>query len=238
MNRRMFINLILIPVFLIGCSNAKTIKFSDTGFGEIKKDQTGNYILGQSDVVKVTIYEKWPYSPDNSSEEMTVREDGTILVPPIGKVTVENLTVRETEEKMMKMLEAFLKKPFCQVEVKAFNSRKVCILGDMRSAVTVGIKNNERVLDILTRDGGRVDRTYLGPLKLVRKVKGTVNVYDIDLKRILQEGKLDENVLVQDGDIIFVPKHPVDELQRFLNMLTFWVPTYFVGRTLVNDVTQ
>jgi protein involved in polysaccharide export with SLBB domain len=102
-------------------------------------------------------------------------------------------------------------------------------------AQTLGIRNNDRVLDVLTRANGRTDRTYLGPVKLVRKVKDDVNIYDIDLKRIIAEGHLEENVLVTDGDIIFVPKHPIDEMQRFLNMLTFWVPTYFVTRTLATD---
>jgi len=235
MNRPIFI---LTVVFLfLGC-NSKAIKFSDAAFGDIKNDQSKYYILGEGDVIKVTIFEKWPYSPDNYTDEMVIREDGSIIVPPLGKVIVENLTVDEGEQRLTGLLKAFLKNPYSEITVKEFKSHKICILGDLRAAKTLGIKNNERVLDILTRADGRVDRTYLGPIKLVRKVKGQVNVYDIDLKRILQDGKLDENVVVLDGDILFVPKHPVDELQRFLNMLTFWVPTYFVGRTLVNDISQ
>jgi polysaccharide biosynthesis/export protein len=230
-----FIIIILAACLNSGC-NGKSIKYTDPGYDQIKKDKTKFYIMGAGDVIKVTIFEKWPYSPDNATTEATIREDGTILVPPIGKVIIENMSVNDAEARLTGLLAEFLTKPFCEIEVKEFNSRKVCILGDVRGAKTLDIKSNDRILDILTRVDGRQDRTYLGPLKLVRKVNGQVNIYDVDMKRIVQDGHLDENVLVADGDIIFVPKHPIDEATRFLNFLTFWVPTYFVTRTLQKDL--
>jgi protein involved in polysaccharide export with SLBB domain len=238
MRNPLFFIFITLVLLMQGCA-WKTVKHSDPIFDNLRGGNAKYYLLGAGDVIKITLYEKWPYSSENYSEEMTVREDGSILLPPIGKVVIENTTVNAAEEKIVKLLDVFLKKPFCQITVKEYNSRKVCILGDLRQARTLGIQRNDRVLDILTRAEGRSDRTYLGPIRLIRKVKGETNVYDIDLKRIIKEGVLDENVLVADGDIIFVPKHPIDEAQRlqsFLNMLTFWVPTYFVTRTLVNDI--
>ena len=103
-------------------------------------------------------------------------------------------------------------------------------------AETMGLKQGDRILTVLLRARGRIDKTYLGPLKLIRRVDGKVRIFDISMKRIIKEGQLEDNVLVEDGDIIFVPQHPMREVERFLSLLTAWVPTYFVAMTLKGQI--
>jgi polysaccharide biosynthesis/export protein len=232
--------LIALCVLLMCACTPKGIRYNDSRFQDITfvADTSKTYIIGKDDVLNVTVFEKWPDPSDFGTKKETVKDDGTIFVPPIGKITVEGWSIREVEQKIVDGLKTYVKKPVCEVEVVEFNSQKVCVLGNLNRSQVIGIKPGDRLVSIITRAGGNADQSYLGPVKLVRRGRDGVRVYDVDMKRIIIEGHLEENVQLFDGDILFAQERPFTEAKRFLDMLTFWVPAYFVTRTLAGDISS
>jgi polysaccharide biosynthesis/export protein len=55
--------------------------------------------------------------------------------------------------------------------------------------------------------GGGTQFADIRRVKLTRKMKdGTSKTYIIDVKAVLEDGKMDKDMQLQDGDYIFVPR--------------------------------
>lgn len=229
--------IIIMAVILAGGCAPKGIRYDQAEFGKLKQPVDKQYIIGREDVLKVTVYEKWPYMRENFVTSPMVREDGTIVLPPVGEVNVDLLTVAKAESLVTDKLGQFIRQPYCEISVEKQNSSKVYIFGDVWTAKIVGVRPGQTVLDVLTEAGGRqIERTYLGTIKLVRRSADGVKVYDIEMNRVVHKGALDENVAVVDGDILYVPDRPLRDVQRVLDLVFFWVPSYFLARGVQNDV--
>jgi protein involved in polysaccharide export with SLBB domain len=227
----------LAAVLLSGGCAPKGIRYNQAEFNRLKEPVDKQYIIGKEDVLKVTVYEKWPYMRENFVSTPVVREDGTIVLPPVGEVNVDLITVAKAESLITEKLGQFIRQPYCEITVEKQNSSKVYIFGDVWTAKIVGVRPGETVLDVLVEAGGRqIEKSYLGTIKLVRRQPDGVKVYDIEMNRVVHKGALDENVAVLDGDILYVPDRPLRDVQRVLDLVFFWVPSYFLARGVQNDV--
>jgi polysaccharide export outer membrane protein len=182
-------------------------------FGQIapRPEQT----LGIGDLVKISVYQ----NPDLSTEAR-VSEVGQINFPLIGVVSVGGLTVALAEKRIEKMLRdgGFVLKPQVTIQTVAIRSSQISILGQVAKPgrfpiEIVGSKVSEMIAaaggvlpggaDVVTLVGNRNAK----PVKL-----------DIDLPQILQSGRADLDVVVENGDIIYVDRAPTfymyGEVQR------------------------
>ena len=172
--------------------------------------------LGVGDILKITVYQ----NPDLTVDGARVSELGQINFPLIGNVTIGGLTVTAAEQKIAKMLRdgGFVLRPQVNIQVGLIRSNVISILGQVGKPgrypiETVGTKVSEMIAaaggvlpggaDVVTLVGTRNGR----PIKL-----------DIDLPAILQSGKSELDVPVDNGDIIYVGRAPTayiyGEVQR------------------------
>ena len=173
-------------------------------------------LLGVGDLVKITVYQ----NPDLTVDNGRISESGQINFPLIGSVGLGGLTVSAGEQKIAKMLRdgGFVLRPQVTIQIATIRSSVVSVLGMVtrpgRYPIdVVGTKVSEMIAqsggvavgggDIVTLAGTRNGK----PIKL-----------DIDLPAILQAGKNELDLPVENGDILFVDRAPVaymyGEVQR------------------------
>ena len=138
-----------------------------------------------------------------------VRPDSLVDLPTLGLVNITGLTVPEAQDSLSAMYEVFYNDPFVQVEVT--NNRVIVFPGSGGAAKTVALTNNDTsVIEVLAMTGGISSRGKAQKIKLIRKEKGDVKVYLLDLSTI--EGVQYVNSVVQANDIIYV--EPTAELAK------------------------
>lgn len=173
-------------------------------------------ILGVGDTLRITVYQ----NPDLTIDGARISEAGQINFPLIGSVAISGLTVAAAEAKIAKMLRdgGFVLRPQVTISVGQIRSSVISILGQVAKPgrypiEVVGTKASEMIAiaggvlptgsDIVTLSGTRNGR----PIKL-----------DIDLPSILQAGKTELDVQVDNGDILYVDRAPTafiyGEVQR------------------------
>ena len=82
---------------------------------------------------------------------------------------------------------------------------------DLRGEVTVS--------DAIAIAGGFNPGAKSSELLLFRRISREVaEVKRINLKRTIQEGKLEEDIVLQPGDSIYVPKSRVGKIERFMQV--------------------
>ena len=177
--------------------------------GQTPAGGTQEYRVGAKDVLKVTV---WGH--DDLTRQVVVSADGTFTFPLIGDVRVAGLTPGAIEELLRDRLgKDYLVNPQVSVSVQEYRSQRVFVLGEVEKPGTYALTGQTTLLDVLSQAGGpgksagrqvvvvRVPQTE-GPV-----TPGAVGSVTLraDLKRLL-DGVIAENISLQNGDTIFLPK--------------------------------
>ncbi len=110
--------------------------------------QDGDYLLGSSDKVRVTVYGE----PDLSGE-FFVTGSGVVSLPLIGEVKATGLSVRQFQEEVQRSLsDGYLKDPRVSAEVLTF--RPFYILGEVSKPGTYPYTSGLTVLNAVATAGG------------------------------------------------------------------------------------
>jgi polysaccharide export outer membrane protein len=172
-------------------------------------------VLGVGDVVKITVYQ----NPD-LTVDARVSELGQINFPLIGVVTVGGLSVSQAQALIEKRLRdgGFVLKPQVTIQTTQIRSSQVSILGQVAKPGRFPIEIvGSKVSEMIAAAGGVVPGGA-DIVTLVGNRDGKPIKLDIDLPLILQQGRADLDISVENGDIIYVDRAPTfymyGEVQR------------------------
>jgi polysaccharide export outer membrane protein len=165
------------------------------------------YTIGPGDVLKITV---WGH--DDLSKDYPVAQDGRVPFPLIGSVQAVGLSTTDLAKRIRDLLEKdYLVNPQVIVGVKDYLSKKVNVMGEAEKPGLFYLTGPTTLLELLSKAGG-LSKTAGKDLVLVRTegpdgkshTAGSV-ILRLDVRKI-QAGDVKENVLLQNGDMMFVPK--------------------------------
>jgi polysaccharide export outer membrane protein len=165
--------------------------------------------LGPNDYVSFRVVE----DRDNESQHLRVNDNGELEVPYIGLVPASGRTCRELAYSVKGLLEReyyYHATVILAVDRVSEKSRgKVYVYGNVKGQGPQEIPADETytVSKAIIRAGGFGDFADKKKIKLSRKNGQTVIV---NLKRVIEEGHTDEDVVVQPDDQIYVPQRLVN----------------------------
>ena len=166
------------------------------------------YTIGPGDILKITV---WGH--DDLSKDYPVTLDGRVPFPLIGSLPAAGLTTSELARRLRDLLEKdYLVNPQVIVSVKDYLSTKVQVLGEAEKPGLFYLTGPTTLLELLAKAGG-LGKTAGKDLVLVRTeappagAPGTAStvLLRLDIRKI-QAGDVKENILLQNGDMMFVPK--------------------------------
>src|SRR2546423_7839640 len=170
---------------------------------------TTRYTLGARDRVKITVFDE-----PELTNSYSIDADGFISFPLIGRVGASGLSVGELQDRLRSMLAAgYIRNPEVRVEVDQFQSRSVIVSGEVRSPGKIAMTGAMTLLEALALAGSPTASASNEVLVAHPKKPGDTELPDganADMKRVnlkdLQLGKAGQDIALQDGDIINVPK--------------------------------
>lgn len=164
-----------------------------------------DYKIGVDDQVAINVWG----NPD-LSVNLPVRPDGKISMPLVGDVQVGGLTAEEVASGIQTRLATYLRDPHVTVMLVGLRSHefisRVRVTGAVQQQVSIPFRQGMTVLDAVLEAGGTTEFASLGKTKLHRKVGSDVQVFEVPLDRIMNEGDLSANVQLRPGDTITVPE--------------------------------
>jgi polysaccharide export outer membrane protein len=179
----------------------------------VSQDAVTDYVVGSQDVLTITSYDQ-----ADLSGKFSIETDGTFTYPLIGRFRAGGLTLRAVEEGLKKRLkdEGFFKNPQITVAIEQYKSQKFFIVGEVRSPGTYPLSGNMTLVEALAR-AGSTQPSASGEAVIVHagnSATGPVipttdpddpNVTRVNLRE-LENGGFSQNVVLRDGDTIFVPR--------------------------------
>jgi polysaccharide export outer membrane protein len=160
-----------------------------------------DYQLGAGDLLKIAVFDH-----DELGIDARISQSGNITFPLIGQVPVAGLSTREAELLLARRLieGGFVKQPQVSVLVSEYQSQKVSVMGQVAKPGQYPLDASKKVLDALALAGGALNDTAADDVTLVR-ANGSRVVIDL---QTLFDGDPAVNLVVQDGDTVFVAHAP------------------------------
>jgi polysaccharide biosynthesis/export protein len=173
-----------------------------------------NYLLGPGDSLQVDVFNATEYSG-----EFQVLPGGVLNLPMIGSISVGGMTITQASDVIEARLREFVRRPHVTVSVLAARPMQVAIAGEVNrpGAYTValdgeaGIPTLTQVIDLA---GGITQTADIRGIEVYRQLpaqgQGALASQDdrlqVDLMQLLREGRLEEDIALQNGDRILIPQ--------------------------------
>jgi polysaccharide export outer membrane protein len=158
------------------------------------------YVIGPEDVLAVLFWREKDLSGD-----VAVRPDGKITLPLINDVEAAGLTPDELRDHVTKAASQYVEDPNVTVVVKAINSRKVFITGNIAKPGPYPLTGPTTVLQLLAMAGGVHEFAKTDRILIMRTEGGKAVAHKFNYKEVAQGKKLTQNMELQPGDTVVVP---------------------------------
>jgi polysaccharide biosynthesis/export protein len=164
------------------------------------------YRLGAGDVVRISVYQ----SPDLQLEAR-LSEAGVISYPLLGSIKLGGLAVAEAERRIADGLRTggFVKAPQVSLLVVQVRGHQASVLGQVNRPGRYPLERADtRLTDLIANAGG----TAPGGSDIVvvtGRRNGQPFRQEIDLPRLFAPGGVDNDIVILDGDVVWVDRQPL-----------------------------
>ena len=163
-----------------------------------------NYQLGIGDQMVVRVY-----GLQEQSTRTTINKNGDIFLPRAGRIKASGLTIKEAQNQIKRKL---ISKGFrslasgqsqINISVEKFHSVHVVVWGAQQSGAYT-LPAMSTVFDALyAAQGPQTNRSF----RNIQVIRENTIVDTLDLYDLLTQGVSENNVILNNGDIIFIPYH-------------------------------
>lgn len=154
-----------------------------------------SYKIGTEDLLGVYVWKEREFSG-----QYVVRPDGKITMQLVGELTAAGLTPEQFQAKVAEALTKYLNQPQVIVSVIQVRSKRYFVSGEVNRSGPVALVTPTTVLQALSSAGLR---EWANKKKIVI-MRGSERI-KFNYNDVIKGKKLEQNILLQDGDHIFVP---------------------------------
>lgn len=214
--------LLLIVICLGACKPQLLLTHSDGTLPlELSKWlDPGEVVLSPGDKITISIWGHEDLSIGSSFEKvntgeatgrfMYVSPTGKLELPLIGKVEVQNLTVREANLYIRELYQKFLTDPIVSLRVLSFSAT---VLGEVNHPGNYEFRQEQQHLIHSIGDaGGFTDYADLSRVVIYRRLVDQWQDYEVDLTDIKTLGST--SISVRPGDVIYIPPNGRKSLEK------------------------
>ena len=139
--------------------------------------------------------------------DIMIGPDGYVQLPYVGSVKLAGMTLEEAKAVLMGRLSEYLRFPDMSLIMRSYGPRKVYVMGEVGAP---GIHelgaDNLNAYAALSSAGGIKRRGRPKKVQVIRVVGDTMYYRTLNIQDYIKKHDLTQNVVLQDGDIIYVPR--------------------------------
>lgn len=184
---------------------------------------TSDYRIRKGDKLSV----KFLYQPELSDAAISVRPDGKISLPMVAEVRAEGLTVAELKTTLEKAYREILLDPEITVNVVEFVPPRVFVGGEVTKPGSYELRAGQTLLQAVILAGGFTPNAHRKQVLHARPVnERELQVVALDLTKLLTVGEKKLEIILQDGDYIFIPDSKLSKFTNIVAAFRSLVPGY------------
>ena len=139
--------------------------------------------------------------------DIMIGPDGYVQLPYVGPVKLAGMTLEEAKSVLVERMSEYLKFPDMALIMRSYGPRKVYVMGEVGAPGIhdLGV-DNLNVYAALSSAGGIKRRGRSTQVQVLRVDGDTMYYKQINIKNYIKKHDLTQNVALQDGDIVYVPR--------------------------------
>lgn len=155
--------------------------------------------IGPEDVLDISVWK----NPE-LSRTVPVRPDGKVSLPLVNDIQAAGLTPADLRDQITARLAEFIPAPEVSVMIREVHSRKVSVVGAVKTPGRFELKSAMTVLEAIALAQGFTDFASRDRIVVLRNEGGATKRIQFNYRRIA-EGAAQDNFYVHPGDIVVVP---------------------------------
>ena len=168
------------------------------------------YTLTITDKLRIEVFQE-----ADLTTSTRIDASGNVDLPLVGSVHLAGLTVEQAQKTVESAYinGRYLRHPECTISIDEYAPREVTIQGQVRNPARylLPLESTMSVVELVTKAGGFTDTAKGGDVVITHyAADGTKTVTRVDVDSIIKGKKAakasDNSLLLQPGDIVFVPE--------------------------------
>jgi polysaccharide export outer membrane protein len=159
-----------------------------------------DYRLGIGDLLLVSVWKD-----ESLTRQVPILPDGTITFPLIGQVNADGMTLAQLKAELTKRLTVYIPGVVLSVQVMQLNSQVVYVIGKVNHPGRLQLIGKINVIQALAMAGGLNAFAKNGKIKIFRNTSKGSRIIPFDYDDVVDGKRLEQNVLLERGDVIVVP---------------------------------
>ncbi len=135
----------------------------------------------------------------------TVLPDGTFSFPLIGYMAVAGETLPTVRDNVTARLAKYIADPVVTVGLNQLSGNQIYVIGNVTRPGAINATRNLDVMQLLSIAGGMTNFAAVNKVKIIRREDGVQRVINFRYRDIEKGQNLEQNILLQGGDIVVVP---------------------------------
>ncbi len=174
-----------------------------------------------------------------------VGQNGKVDLDLVGEMHIAGLTTKEVRRKLETQLQPYYADPQIRVRIAEATSKKIYVFGQVSRGGARPYTGRDTVMDVIM-DAGPLFTAWTAQIKVLRPsaTEGERHEIKVNFDRMVEQGDLSLNFLLQEGDIVWVPATVLGwiglRLQEIFFPLQPLIQAYQVPASVIqtNDVYQ
>jgi len=172
------------------------------------------YRLQPGDVFEV----QFRYSPE-FNQTVTVQPDGYVSLEVGGDLKVAGSTIEQARLAILKKASARLQDPVATIVLKEFQKPYFVIAGEVNAPGKIEMRERVTALQAIMLAGGMKEAARSSQVVVFRRINtDTAEVKLLNLKDIRRTSDLENDLTLQPGDMVFVPRDKISKIERFMKL--------------------
>ena len=175
-------------------------------FSQPSWSQNKAYRIGPRDILTLTIYAG---GVEQQEVDLTISAQGMINVPFIGSVRAGGLTIPQLQELITQPLTRdYFVNPEVNIRIKEYHSLQYHISGAVNSPGLYEMTSKTSLMELIAKAGGVLPERGNIAYILRASTENPLSDKDpikVDLKGLLDKGDMSLNLILQSGDVVYIP---------------------------------
>lgn len=172
------------------------------------------YLLQPGDVLEI----QYRYTPE-FNQTLTVQPDGFISLQIGGDVSVTGRNLQEVRKLILATAQIRLASPELNIVLKEFQKPYVVVAGEVAQPGKFELREKLTAIQAVLLAGGFKDSAKSSQILVFRKLNAdTAEVRSLNFKTLKTTSDLENDLTLQPGDMILVPRNRISKIERFVRV--------------------
>ena len=174
------------------------------------------YTLNSGDVLDI----QYRYTPE-FNQTVTIQPDGYISLEIGGDIKVSGKNLTQVRALLLAKARERLASPELNVILKEFQKPYVVVAGEVAQPGKIEVREKMTAIQAVLMSGGFKDSAKSSQIVVFRKLNAdTAEVKILNFKNLKKTSDLENDLTLQPGDMILVPRNRFSKVERFVRLAT------------------